>query len=199
MPLSDRMIWCDLETFGLEDDSPILEYAFAITDLEFNLVDDRTSTVWTSPHYDELYQVWANPSVRGGSQDYVFNMHQKSGLRDAARGEGLDPFAAELDLNDRLNSHGIRGEEPLCGNSVHQDRVWLRTHWPSVNNKFHYRIVDVSSIKELCNRFDPDVAEGKPNKGLDHRALPDLYETIAEMKYYFQSGFIRDALHRSFE
>jgi oligoribonuclease len=193
------MIWCDLETFGLEDNSPILEYAFIITDLELHVIDDHTDMIWTSPEYDELYQDMANPGVQGGAKAYVYNMHKKSGLWEEARSYGAHPFQAETEINDWLQAHGVVGDEPLCGNSVHQDRVWLRHTWPSVDARFHYRIVDVSTLKELCNRFDPDAAASKPEKGLEHRALGDLHETIAEFKHYFKSGFIRDALHRSFE
>jgi oligoribonuclease len=194
------MIWCDLETFGLEDNSPILEYAFVITDLFFQVIDDHTDTVWTSPEYDELYRDMANPGVQSGGKAYVFKMHTDSGLWQEARSYGAHPFQAQLDISDWLEGHGVRGgEEPLCGNSVHQDRVWLRHTWPDVNARFHYRIVDVSSFKEVANRFDPESRRDKPEKGLAHRALADLHETIAEMRHYFKSGFIRDGIHKEID
>lgn len=196
MPIDDRMIWCDLETTGLQDNALILEYAFAITDLECNIIDDRTSAVWTTPRYDEMWREMKH-SV-SPTQQYVYNMHEKSGLWEHARSYGLDPFAAQVDIIDWLNSHGVKGEEPLCGNSVHQDRVWLRHTWPGVDAKFHYRIVDVSTLKELCNRYDPITKDSKPQKDLGHRALDDLYETINEFNHYRIKGFFRDSIHRNF-
>jgi oligoribonuclease len=126
-------------------------------------------------------------------------MHKKSGLWDHARAYGLTPFQAEIEMHDWLEAHGIRGaEEPLCGNSVHQDRAWLKASFPRVLDRFHYRNVDISTLKELCNKFDPETAATKPNKGLAHRALEDLYETIAEFRHY-KNWFFNDTIHREFD
>lgn len=194
MPISDRLVWCDLETFGLNDHDPIIEYAFVITDLFCQVIDDHTDTIWTTPAYDKRLNE-ARHSLPASAAYYVYKMHETSGLWDQARAYGIDPFQAQLDINDWLESHGVRGaQEPLCGNSVHQDRVWLDHQMPQVNERFHYRIVDVSTLKELCNKYDPETAAAKPEKGLAHRALGDLHETIAEFNHY-RRWFFRDAIH----
>lgn len=190
MPLDNRMIWIDLETFGLDPKLDfVTEIGFKVTDLELNVIDDFQTCIWTTPEYDErLEKMKNNPADK-----YVFDMHTKSGLWDDAQKQGIEPWHAEDRILTFLDGHGIRdAKEPLCGSSVHFDRAMLEAQFPQVFDRFHYRIVDNSVLKTLCEAFAPEIHAKIPNKSRGiHRVLEDLDDTIEEFRFY-RDNFIWD-------
>lgn len=182
--ITDRLVWCDIETTGLDPETDlVLEMGFVITDLNLNVIDDYSTTVWDTPTYD---QKWAAMKESGKDQ-FVVEMHEKSGLISQATMLGATPVCAAQEVGDWLSGHGVRGaEEPLCGSSVHFDRTFLvrEPYAVQINTRFTYRNVDVSSIKELCAAYAPDVTESLPPARKLHRVLSDLEDTINEFRHY---------------
>lgn len=154
-----------------------------ITDLNLKVVDDRQCVIWDSPVYD---QFWEHVAFN------VREMHGKSGLLNECNQFGMHPDAAMEHFYEWLEGHGVKSEteEPMVGSSVQFDRSFLDTNWPAVSNRFNYRNIDISSIKELCKRFNPSVYakldEHTSPKKL-HRVLPDLHDSIAEFKFYLEN------------
>lgn len=177
----DRLIWCDIETTGLDPRKELLlEVGFKITDLDLNVIDDRQVTIWTTPDYDEHCK-------EDKVDPFVWEMHKKSGLWDVVQSEGSKPGEARTWIYEWINGHGVSKDEPLCGSSVQFDRLWLDMWMPEVINRFSYRNIDISTLKELCRRYNPELytklEDDVPNHKL-HRVLPDLDDTIAEFKFY---------------
>jgi oligoribonuclease len=186
----DRLVWCDIETMGLEPTMhPIMEVGFVITDLDLDIIDDFDICIWDSPAYEKFWE--------GRAIEYVQKMHEKSGLLEACQAIGVEPIEAEKKINDFLEGYGVKDrQEPLCGSSVSFDRSFLLTQFPSIEKRFHYRNIDVSSIKEVCKRYNPRVyqlLEENTKKQELHRSLHDLGDTIGEFKYYLQE-FLIDAV-----
>lgn len=180
----DRLIWCDIETTGLSPgDDVILEIGFVITDIELNEIDTFSRLVWD----DTLYQKKVDNMPL-----LVKEMHQKSNLILQAQAEGFYGGEAAMDCVDWLKGHGVGREgssEPLCGSSVQFDRSFFDADMPSISNLFSYRNIDISTLKELCKRYNPDIYERldditEPVKA--HRVLSDLMDTINEFKFYKQ-------------
>lgn len=191
-----RFVWCDLETFGLDSESdPILEVGFKVTDLNLNVVDQMSILVWDMAFYGtrfaKLQADAANlpdESEEGRNARFVLEMHNSSGLWDDVRRRGTRPLEAERIVNEWLQQHRILGgSDPLCGSSVQFDRGMLEAQMPTIARRFSHRNIDVSTIKELCLRFNPkmyahlgeDVLTNK-----SHRVLDDLDDTIAELNWY---------------
>lgn len=187
----DRLVWVDIETMGLEPTMhPIMEIGFVITDLDLKVIDDKSVLIWDSPAYEKFWEARAI--------EYVKNMHQKSGLLEACQAEGLVAEEAEKEINDFLEGHGVRDrQEPLCGSSVHFDRSFLLTQFPSVESRFTYRNIDISSIKEICKRYNPEVythLDELTEKQELHRALPDIADTINEFRFYLREFLMESVL-----
>jgi oligoribonuclease len=121
-------------------------------------------------------------------EEWSARTHATSGLLDRVRASSIDATAAERQTLDFLRQWVSAGESPLCGNSVHQDRRFLRKEMPVLDAYFHYRIVDVSTIKELARRWYPE-APSPPQKPGAHIALADIRESIAELKWYREHLF----------
>lgn len=122
---------------------------------------------------------------------YVRDMHTKSGLIDEVRKSSLTIRDAEIETLEFINEHiKAKNKPPVCGNSIGTDRRFLDAQMNDLENRFHYRVVDVSSIKELANRWYPDVDRNIPSKAENHRALEDIIESIEELKYYREKLFI---------
>ena len=122
---------------------------------------------------------------------YVRDMHTKSGLIDEVRKSSLTIRDAEIETLEFINKHiKAKNKPPVCGNSIGTDRRFLDAQMNDLENRFHYRVVDVSSIKELANRWYPDVDRNIPLKAENHRALEDIIESIEELKYYREKLFI---------
>ena len=122
---------------------------------------------------------------------YVRDMHTKSGLIDEVRKSSLTIRDAEIETLEFINRHiKAKNKPPVCGNSIGTDRRFLDAQMNDLENRFHYRVVDVSSIKELANRWYPNIDRNIPSKAENHRALEDIIESIEELKYYREKLFI---------
>jgi oligoribonuclease len=133
----------------------------------------------------------ANSQVLDGMVEVVRHMHDRSGLTAAVRGATTTLEQAEDMLLDYVTKHVPEPRTaPLCGNSIATDRSFIARDMPRLDAHLHYRMIDVSSIKELCRRWYPRVYFGQPTKGLAHRALVDIMESIRELEYYRRTVFV---------
>lgn len=182
----DRFVFVDTEAFGLNPTTDfIIELGFCITDTDLSIIDDFSITIWDTPSYDGRLE-----ALRAGSDKFVLEMHNKSGLWVDAQAEGATMEFATTEALDWLNGHGIGRGDPLCGSSVQFDRQMLAAQMPAVEQLFSYRNIDCSTIKELCRRVNPRIYElmeqtTQPMKL--HRALPDLRDSVNELSYYFDN------------
>ena len=169
----DRLIWIDLEMTGLKPYSDrILELALVVTDA--SLVTIAEAPVWVVHQSDETL---------AGMDAWNQGTHGRSGLIDKVRASTLDEPAVEAAALAFLREHVPAKGSPMCGNSICQDRRFLARWMPALEDHFHYRNLDVSSIKELCRRWQPEVAKAFA-KEAKHTALADVYEAIDELGHY---------------
>ena len=177
----DRLVWADCEMTGLDlRRDALIEIAVLVTDSELRILDEGVDIVITAP--DELID---------GMQPVVREMHANSGLTEAVRASTTTVAEAEQLVLDYLRKHVPDARTvPLCGNSIATDRAFLARDMPELDAFLHYRMVDVSSIKELCRRWYPRVYFSQPQKGLAHRALADIKESIRELRYYRSTVFV---------
>jgi oligoribonuclease len=177
----DRLVWADCEMTGLDlRRDALIEIAVLVTDSELRVLDEGIDIVITAP--DELLD---------GMQPVVREMHASSGLTEAVRASTTTVAEAEQMVLDYLRKHVPDARTvPLCGNSIATDRAFLARDMPELDAFLHYRMVDVSSIKELCRRWYPRVYFSQPQKGLTHRALADIKESIRELRYYRSTVFV---------
>jgi len=123
--------------------------------------------------------------------EIVREMHERSGLAEEVRASTVTVAEAEQLVLDYVRSYVPQSRSvPLAGNSIATDRAFLAKHMPALDAHLHYRMVDVSSIKELCRRWYPRIFFAKPEKGLAHRALADIHESLRELKYYRRTAFV---------
>ncbi len=171
--MSGHLIWMDLEMTGLNPEiNVIIEIATVVTTAGLDIVAEGPSLAVMQPKESmDLMDEW--------NQQH----HSESGLLDRIASHGVSQLEAEAMTLDFVSSHVDRGEAPLCGNSIWQDRRFLARQMPSLESYFHYRIVDVSTIKELAQRWAPTVLDEVIKKG-NHRALDDVLESIAELRHY---------------
>jgi len=170
----DRLVWLDLEMTGLDlDRHVIVEIAALVTDDDLEPVDDGIDLIVHQP-----------PSALAEMDDYVRNMHTKSGLLPEIEASTLSLADAGAQVLDYVRGHVAEGSSPLCGNSIGVDRRFLDRYLPAVDRYVHYRSIDVSSLKELCRRWNPAVYKGRPGKRETHRALDDIRESIEELRFY---------------
>jgi len=177
----DRLVWIDCEMTGLDlSNDALIEVAIVVTDSELHLLDDGIDLVITAP--DE---------AMAGMVDVVQAMHTASGLIDAVAASTLTMADAEKQLLDYLREWvPDAGKAPLCGNSVATDRSFLARDMPDLEGYLHYRMVDVSSVKELARRWYPKTYFNSPPKKGGHRALADILESIDELRYYRATVFV---------
>ena len=179
---TDRIVWIDCEMTGLDlVADALVEVAVLVTDSELNLLDDGIDVLITPP------QAALDQMV-----DVVREMHTTSGLlADLANGTSLPLREAEDAVLAYLRSHVPEARKaPLAGNSVGTDRSFLARDMPGLEAHLHYRIIDVSSVKELARRWYPRVYFASPPKTGGHRALADIRESIRELKYYRKAVFV---------
>ena len=178
------LAWMDLEMTGLDPvRHVIVEIATLLTDDELRPIAEGPDIVVHATS-DELMQM----------DDVVRSMHSRSGLLAAIEMSPISLANAGLQTLEFLRAHiGEPRSVPLCGNSIGTDRRFLAAHLPEVEEFLHYRSIDVSSVKELCRRWYPDVLTRAPAKAETHRALDDIRESIAELAYYRSTIFARDA------
>jgi oligoribonuclease len=175
--MKDNLIWVDLEMTGLDPERHvIIEIAALATDRDLNILAEGPEMV-----------IGHSEGVLSGMEPWSREHHQASGLLDRVRSSSHDMKAAEKAVLDFVRQYAYPGQAPLCGNSIWQDRRFLVAHMPELEAFFHYRNVDVSSIKELVRRWYPSLAPFEKKK--DHRALKDITESIAELRYYREQVF----------
>lgn len=172
---ADNLIWIDLEMTGLDPDTDsIIEIATVITDVQLNVL----------ARGPEL--AIAHPLMRLEAMDeWNRNTHRKSGLWDRVLQSDVDHAAAEARTLEFVARWVPAGKSPICGNSICQDRRFLARQMPTLERWFHYRNIDVSTIKELARRWAPAIAQGLSKRGA-HTALSDIEDSIAELRYYRQ-------------
>lgn len=177
---NDRIVWIDCEMTGLDlDNDALIEVAVLITDFDLNQVDDGIDVL-----------IKPEPAALEQMNDFVREMHTTSGLLEELDG-GLTMADAEAKVLEYVRQHAPEaGKWPLGGNSVGTDRAFLARDMPQLIEHLHYRIIDVSSIKELSRRWYPRVYFNAPKKGGGHRALADITESIAELRYYREAVFV---------
>lgn len=170
---SNALIWIDMEMSGLNPETDrVLEIAIVITDSQLNVVAEAPVLVIHQP--DAVLDVMDN---------WNQSTHKKSGLTDRVRASTLTEAEAETQMIDFLARYVPKGVSPICGNSVHQDRRFLVNYLPKLDDYFHYRLIDVSTLKELAKRWKPEVLTGLVKHG-KHEALADIHESIEELRYY---------------
>jgi oligoribonuclease len=177
----NRLVWVDCEMTGLDlRRDALIEIAALVTDSDLRILDEGIDLVIAAP-----------PELLDGMQPVVKEMHTASGLTDLVRGSTISVAEAERQVLDHLRKQVPDARTvPLCGNSIATDRAFLARDMPELDAFLHYRMVDVSSIKELCRRWYPRVYFSQPQKGLTHRALADIRESIRELRYYRSTVFV---------
>lgn len=171
----DHLIWIDLEMTGLEPaiDS-ILEIATVVTNAQLEVLAEGP-----------VLAIYQPDSVLEAMNDWCQKQHKKSGLVDRVRASDVSIEQAQKMTMDFLKQYVKPGVSPMCGNSIWQDRRFLNKYMPQLEAYFHYRMVDVSTIKELAKRWAPKVYGGF-KKEMRHLALADIHDSINELKYYRQ-------------
>jgi oligoribonuclease len=177
---NDRMVWIDLEMTGLDlNTDEIVEIACIVTESDLTELDGGIDVV-----------VKANPEPIAAMDEFVVNMHKTSGLIDEIP-NGTTLADAQQQVMAYIQKHVPEaGKGHLAGSSVYVDRGFLAKYLPELDSYLHYRLIDVSSIKELTRRWYPRVYYGAPEKTGNHRALADIRESIAELRYYRDAVFV---------
>lgn len=179
--MNDRLVWIDCEMTGLDlVRDALIEIAVLVTDGELNVLGEGVDVV-----------ISAGEAQLAGMPEIVREMHARSGLTEEVRASTVTLREAEEQALAYVRTHVPEpGVVPLAGNSVATDRAFLARDMPELEGHLHYRMIDVSSIKELARRWYPRVFYGKPEKGLAHRALADIRESIRELEYYRRTVFV---------
>ncbi|MBM0202316.1 oligoribonuclease [Micromonospora sp. NPDC051227] len=179
--MADLLVWIDCEMTGLDlGRDKLIEVAALVTDPDLNVLGDGVDVV-----------IHADEAALEGMPEIVQTMHAKSGLTEEVRRSVVTLAEAE-DLVLEYVRTFVKDPRtaPLCGNSIATDRGFIARDMPRLDAHLHYRMIDVSSIKELCRRWYPRVYFGQPQKGLAHRALADIRESIRELEYYRRTVFV---------
>ncbi|KAI8064811.1 ribonuclease H-like domain-containing protein [Gilbertella persicaria] len=178
--IKNPLVWIDCEMTGLDiTKDHLIEIAVLITDGELNIVAEGPELIIHQPK-----------EVMDNMNEWCIEHHGKSGLTQQVIESKLSIEEAEEKVHSFLKQHLPKGVAPLAGNSVHADKQFLLKEMPKVVDHLHYRIVDVSTIKELTKRWYPETASGVVKKA-GHRALDDIIESIEELKYYREHVFIK--------
>ncbi|MFT6463553.1 oligoribonuclease [Halopseudomonas sp.] len=173
MPNPENLIWIDLEMTGLDPDNDvIIEIATVVTDSQLNVLAE--GPVMAVKQADALLQ---------GMDEWNTRQHGQSGLTQRVRDSQTNADEAQRQTLEFLEQWVPAGKSPMCGNSICQDRRFLYRGMPELEVYFHYRNLDVSTLKELVSRWAPELKSGFKKRG-SHLALDDIYDSIAELKYY---------------
>ncbi|HTR51771.1 MAG TPA: oligoribonuclease [Kofleriaceae bacterium] len=178
--MADVLVWLDMEMTGLDPERErIIEVAMILT-------DGQLAELAIGP---ELV-VHQSDEVLAAMDDWNKSHHGASGLVERVKASTIDDAAAEAQLVAFINAHVPAKERPvLAGNSIHQDRRFVRRYMPQLDKRLHYRMVDVSTVKELARRWYPAITAKLPQKKETHRALDDIRESIDELRFYKQHVF----------
>ncbi|MFC9790239.1 oligoribonuclease [Rhodococcus sp. NPDC127528] len=181
--MQDKLVWIDCEMTGLRlGTDKLIEVAALVTDSDLNILGDGVDIV-----------IHADDAALADMPDVVKEMHARSGLTEEVRASTVTLEEAERRVLAYIREHiPAAGTAPLAGNSIATDRGFITRDMPALDEYLHYRMIDVSSIKELCRRWYPRIYFGQPEKGLSHRALADIKESIRELKYYRRTAFVAD-------
>ena len=173
-----RLVWIDLEMTGLDpDENTIIEIATIVTESDLSIVAEGPS-----------FAIDVGKEELAKMDNWIVKHHTENGLLDRIQSDGVSMENAERQTLEFLKEHCSPGQSPLCGNTIGQDRRFLRRYMPELHDFFHYRSVDVTSIKILARSWYPEVGKWRKNSG--HRALDDIRGSIEELSYY------RDKLFR---
>lgn len=173
MVSDSNLIWVDMEMTGLEPDQDVvIEIATIVTDSELN-------TLAEGP----VIAIHQSDTILAGMDEWNTTHHTASGLVDRVRASTTSEQAASLETIAFLEQWVPAGKSPMCGNTICQDRRFMARHMPTLEAYFHYRNLDVSTLKILAQRWAPEVADGFSKKGA-HLALDDIRESIEELRYY---------------
>ena len=176
---NDRLVWVDMEMSGLLPETDrILEIAMIVTDGDLNIVAEGPVLV-----------VHQEDAVLDRMDAWNKGTHSKSGLIDKVKASTLTEAEVEAECLVFLKQHVKSSISPMCGNTIHQDRRFMNRYMPKLEAYFHYRNIDVSTIKELCKRWQPEIAKGF-SKQQAHTALADIIESVEELRYYREKLFI---------
>lgn len=180
-PRSDLLVWIDLEMTGLDPDKErIIEVATLVTDADLNVVAEGPVIAVKQPD-----------SLLAQMDDWNQKTHGESGLVARVKASQNDTASAEQQTLEFLRQYVVAGSSPMCGNSIHQDRRFLEREMPALWRFFHYRNLDVSSVKELAKRWNPGALAGFGKRNV-HLAMDDIKESIAELAHY-RNTFLRVA------
>jgi oligoribonuclease len=177
----DELVWIDCEMTGLDlKTDRLIEIAVLVTDADLNILGEGLDVV-----------IHADDAALSSMIPVVTEMHRRSGLTGEVRASTIDVAEAEELVLDYIRAHVKQAKTaPLAGNSIATDRGFIVRDMPKLDDYLHYRMIDVSSIKELCRRWYPRIYFGQPEKGLAHRALADIRESIRELRYYRRTAFV---------
>jgi len=177
----EELVWIDCEMTGLDlAKDRLIEIAALVTDGDLNVLGEGVDVV-----------IRTDEDSLTGMLDVVTQMHTRSGLINEVRSSTVDVAQAEAMVLDYVKAHVPQAKTaPLAGNSIATDRGFIARDMPALDEYLHYRMVDVSSIKELCRRWYPRIYFGQPEKGLTHRALADIHESIRELQFYRRVAFV---------
>ncbi|MCC5884238.1 MAG: oligoribonuclease [Halomonas sp.] len=178
-PREDLLVWIDLEMTGLDPERErIIEVATLITDGELNLIAEGP-----------VFAVHQSDALLAAMDDWNQKTHGESGLVERVKQSQVDTAEAERQTLAFLKAYVVPGSSPMCGNSVHQDRRFLEREMPELLSFFHYRNLDVSTLKELAKRWNPGALAGFSKRNT-HQALDDIRESVAELGHY-RNTFLR--------
>ena len=179
--MADLLVWIDCEMTGLDlGKDALIEVAALVTGPDLDVLGDGIDLV-----------IHADDAALDAMPEVVRDMHAKSGLTDEVRRSTVTMAEAEEAVLAYIKQYVPNPRSaPLCGNSIATDRGFLARDMPALDDFLHYRMIDVSSIKELTRRWYPRVYFGQPQKGLAHRALADIRESIRELEYYRRTVFV---------
>ncbi|MEG3766284.1 oligoribonuclease [Alteromonas sp. 14N.309.X.WAT.G.H12] len=173
-----NLVWIDMEMTGLDPETcKVLEIATIVTDAQLNVLAEGP-----------VIAVHQDDAILDGMDEWCTRVHGESGLTARCRQSTITEAQASQQTIDFLTQYVDAGKSPLCGNTIGQDRRFMVKYMPELENYFHYRSIDVSTIKELVKRWQPEILDGFEKKGV-HLALDDIRESIEEMKYYREKVF----------
>ena len=172
-PNEMNLVWIDMEMTGLDPDNDrVIEIAAIVTDAELNILAEGP-----------VFAIHQSDAVLDKMDAWNKGTHGRSGLIDKVKASTVTEADATAQMISFLRQHVPAGKSPMCGNSICQDRRFMARHMPVLEQYFHYRNVDVSTIKELCRRWKPELISGFKKHQM-HTALADIRESVEELRYY---------------